>query len=170
MSPLLIGLLVAGGVIAAMVAFRIISSRREEEKIKAERKAIDDSLTGIHTMTGYSRNSQRAKATVTPLPASKTTKAAQKRVEPSLDKTPDDLMLFSNTYASTTPTYTEDDTRKYAGGGGTFDGGGASGNWSPAPSQSCDTESSRASSYDSSPSSCDSGSSSSDSGSSGSSD
>ena len=178
MNTLLIGLLIGAGLIGVAYAYRVYSVRREEAKMKAEREAINDSLTGIGAMTGYSRNSSRQQNSK---PAKAPLKAVPKsKVETTTANTPDDLMLFSAAYTSTTPTltpvtYQEDDTRKFAGSGGTFDGGGASGNYDPAPtpSSSCDSGSSSSdsgSSYSSSSSDSSSSCSSSDSGSSGSSD
>ena len=135
MSTLMISLLVGAGVIAAMVAYRIISSRREEAKFKAQQKAMEDSFTGIGSMTGYSRNTQRTMH----YPKAATPVARPRKVETTTDNTPDDLMLLSAAYASSpTPVQiasTDDDLRKttLTGAGGTFDGGGSSGDWERTP-------------------------------------
>lgn len=136
--------------IPVMVFYRRHTVAKAEAEMRAQTLLQDTVINGVKTMRGADHNAKRQ-----PMASNK-----KPKVERTTDNTPDDLLLFSNVHLASTPAQTsnyDDETRKIAGGGGTFDGGGSSADWSPSTSGSCEPSSGSTDSGSSS-SSSDSGS------------
>ncbi len=160
MSNLLIALLVGAGIVGVVLIHGALNARREK-KLREVRERMESALAGVTMLAARARNNRSA---ASPVSSTKTQSSNQSSSSPSMNYT---NPSFDTTAVPTMNWGDNDDhhksTTKFHGGGGTFDGGGASGDWDKPMSHShSNHDASGHSSHDSSSSSYDSSSSSSD--------
>ena len=142
-----------------MVLHRRYQSKKLEAEMREQALLQDTVVSGVKNMRGNYETMQKNRQPVASTMAGFDLHSAGRT--PSVDATADDLMFFSAAAlsGSTQTPITEPEPQKIKSGGGSFDGGGASGDWER--SSNFATDSGDSSSSSSSSSSSDSSSSSS---------